>query len=69
MISSEISDLQRIIQQKNMEISRKQEEAMTYKMQVEKLIEELREKSDSEDFDDEKERLLNQKKAREAEFL
>jgi len=38
-------------------------------MQVEKLIDELREKSDSESFDDEKEKLLNIKKAREAEML
>jgi hypothetical protein len=33
------------------------------------LIEELREKSDSESFDDEKEKALNVKKAMEAENL
>ena len=69
MISSEIQDMQRIINSKNIEITRKQEEATVYKMQVEKLIEELKEKSDSESFDDEKEKLLNMKKAREAEML
>jgi len=36
---------------------------------VEKLTEELRDKSDSESFDDEKERLLNIKKANEADQL
>ena len=61
--------MQRIINSKNIEITRKQEEATVYKMQVEKLIEELKEKSDSESFDDEKEKLLNMKKAREAEML
>ena len=40
-----------------------------HKKQVDKLIEELREKSDSESFDDEKEKALNVKKAMEAENL
>ena len=37
--------------------------------QIEKLLEELREKSDEESFDDEKERILNVKKAMESEQL
>jgi hypothetical protein len=40
-----------------------------YKKQIEKLMEELKEKSDSESFDDEREKLLNIRKAREAELL
>lgn len=37
--------------------------------QVEKLLEELRDKSDSESFEDEKEKLLNVQKAMETEQL
>lgn len=40
-----------------------------YKKQIEKLLEELKDKSDSESFDDEKEKLLNVKKAMEADQL
>ena len=36
---------------------------MVFKAQIEKLLEELREKSDSESFDDDKEKLLNVQKA------
>ena len=36
---------------------------MIYQKQIEKLIDELREKSDSESFEDEKERILNVEKA------
>mgnify|MGYP000857545535 CR=1 FL=1 len=38
-------------------------------MQIDKLIEELKEKSDSESFDDEKQNLLNVEKAMEADRL
>ena len=44
---------------KNKLILQSNEESSTYKKQIEKLLEELREKSDSESFDDEKERILN----------
>ena len=54
---------------KNKEIQRKEQEDKVHKKQVDKLIEELREKSDSESFDDEKEKALNVKKAMEAENL
>ena len=40
-----------------------------YKKQVEKLIEELRDKSDSESFEDEKENLLNVEKAMKVDQL
>ena len=42
---------------------------MVYKQQVEKLLDELKDKSDSESFDDEKERILNVQKANETEAL
>ena len=61
--------MQSNIQKKNASINRANTEALVYKKQIEKLLEELREKSDSESFDDEKEKLLNVKKAREAEML
>ena len=54
---------------KNKETQRKEQEVKVHKKQVDKLIEELREKSDSESFDDEKERVLNVKKALEAQQL
>ena len=41
----------------------------TYQKQIESLLDELREKSDSESFDDEKTRLLNVQKALEGEQL
>ena len=40
-----------------------------FKTQIEKLVEELREKSDSESFEDDKEKLLNVQKALEADRL
>ena len=36
---------------------------MVYRKQQEKLLDELREKSDSESFDDDKEKILNVEKA------
>ena len=39
------------------------------KKQIEKLLDELRDKSDSESFDDEKEKLLNVTKAIEADQM
>ncbi len=54
---------------KNKLLQQANEETSTYKKQIEKLLEELREKSDSESFDDEKERIMNVKKAQEAESL
>ena len=68
-VGSEISDLQKHIERKNATINRANNEAATYKKQIEKLLEALKEKSDSESFDDEKEKLLNVKKAREADML
>ena len=49
--------------------NRYKEEAHEYAKQVEKLLEELKDKSDSESFDDEKEKILNVKKAMEADQL
>ena len=54
---------------KNKQIARTQEEIGVYQKQQEKLLDELREKSDSESFDDEKQRILNVKKAMEADQL
>lgn len=42
---------------------------MVFKKQIDKLIEQLRDKSDSESFDDEKEKILNVEKALEADRL
>ena len=42
---------------------------MVYKKQIDKLNDELRDKSDSESFDDEKEKIMNVKKAIEADQL
>ena len=42
---------------------------MVYKKQVENLLNELKDKSDSESFDDEKNKLLNVKKALRADQL
>lgn len=42
---------------------------MEYSKQIEKLLNELKEKSDSESFDDEKEKLLNVKKANQLDKL
>jgi len=42
---------------------------MVFKTQIDKLIEELKDKSDSESFDDEKERILNVEKALELDRL
>lgn len=68
-IGQDIIDLQANLEMKNKEIQRKEQEVKVHKKQVDKLIEELREKSDSESFDDEKERVLNVKKALEAQQL
>ena len=68
-ISQEILDLQKHIEMKNKQIARTQEEIGVYQKQQEKLLDELREKSDSESFDDEKQRILNVKKAMEADQL
>ena len=54
---------------KNKQIARTQEEIGVYQKQQEKLLDELREKSDSESFDDEKQRILNVKKAMETDQL
>lgn len=67
MIGTEIVDLQKHIERKNQTINRSNSEAATYKKQIEKLIEALKEKSDSESFDDEREKLMNVQKARLAE--
>jgi hypothetical protein len=40
-----------------------------YQKQIDKLINELRDKTDSESFDDEKEKILNVEKALEADRL
>ena len=69
MIGTEIIDLQKHIERKNQTINRANSESATYKKQIEKLLEALKEKSDSESFDDDKEKLLNVKKARESEQL
>ena len=50
-------------------MTRSYEENQTYQAQIEKLLDELREKSDSESFDDEKERIMNVQKALEADQL
>ena len=42
---------------------------MEYSKQIEKLLNELKDKSDSESFDDEKEKLLNVKKANQLDKL
>ena len=42
---------------------------MTLNKQIEKLFDELRDKSDSESFDDEKARIMNVQKALESEQL
>ena len=54
---------------KNKQIEKTQEEIAVYQKQQEKLLDELREKSDSESFDDEKEKILNVKKAKENDQL
>ena len=42
---------------------------MVFKKQIDKLLDELKDKSDSESFDDEKERILNVEKALELDRL
>lgn len=54
---------------KNKALVRQKEETQTYQKQIDKLIEELRDKSDTESFDDEKEKLLNVEKALEGDRL
>jgi hypothetical protein len=48
-------------------LNRAADEAMVYKKQIEKLMEELKDKSDSESFDDEKEKLENIRKGLKAD--
>ena len=48
-----------MVELKNKLLQRKDEEVQVSKVQIEKLVDELREKSDSESFDDEKEKILN----------
>lgn len=50
-------------------IQKNADEIRVYKKQIEKLTEELREKSDSESFDDEKEKILNVEKALKADIM
>jgi len=57
------------LERKNQSLNRAADETMVYKKQIEKLLEELKDKSDSESFDDEKEHLLNVKKAMESDQL
>lgn len=56
-------DLQSKISNEQRRSASFKEETMEYKIQVENLLEELRDKSDSESFDDEKKRMLNVSKA------
>lgn len=65
----ELVDIQKLVKSVRKTSQQYQIEAFEHKKQVEKLIEELRDKSDSESFDDEKERILNVKKALEADQL
>lgn len=54
---------------KNKQLVRANEETQVYQKQIDKLVDELREKSDSESFDDEKQKILNVEKALEADRL
>ena len=65
----EIMDLQSKIGNEKRRAQSFSDESMVYKKQIENLLEQLQEKSDSESFDDEKERLLNVKKALRADQL
>ena len=67
--SKEILDLQKHVELKNKSINKKDDEVMVYKKQIDKLVEELREKSDSESFEDEKENVLNVEKALEVDRM
>ena len=68
-VGNEITELQKHLERKNQQLNRSADETMVYKRQIEKLLEELKDKSDSESFDDEKEKLLNVKKAMESDQL
>ena len=57
------------MERKNVTLNRAEDEKMVYKKQIEKLMEELKEKSDSESFDDEKEKLENIRKGLKADQL
>ena len=59
MVDKEIKQLQKNVELKDKAILRGEEEHDTLKKQIERLLEELRDKSDSESFDDEKERVMN----------
>ena len=62
-------DFQTQISTKNKTIVALKNDAKQLQSQVDKLIDELREKFDSESFDDEKERILNVNKAMKADQL
>ena len=68
-IQQENMDSQAKIQSQSRTITALKNETKTLMGQVDKLIEELRDKSDSESFEDEKERLLNMDKALMADQL
>ena len=55
--------MQRTVEVKNQGIYRAQEEGNVYKRQIEKLLEELREKSDSESVEDAEAAMEQAKKA------
>lgn len=69
MLQKDIMATQQATHTAKQTATRYKNEALEYSKQVEKLIEELKDKSDSESFDDEKERILNVKKAMQAEKL
>lgn len=50
----EVLDLEKEMQIKTRETQRHKEETMVYKKQIDKLLEELKEKSDEESFDEDK---------------
>ena len=53
-VNNEIWDLQKLLDLKTKTIQRAADETMVYKKQIEKLLNELKDKSDTESFDDEK---------------
>jgi hypothetical protein len=68
-ISEEILGLQKHLESKAVALNRAGDESMVYKKQIEKLMEELKDKSDSESFDDEKEKLENIRKGLKSDQL
>ena len=55
-----------MVELKNKQLQSKDDEAKVFKTQIEKLLEELREKSDSESFEDDKKNILNVQKKQKA---